>query len=136
MKIDKRFPVQIAGLLVIGLLVAAIPATRAGIDTLLAVIVGALLSTANVMAGFFAIEYSFDKSHATFLKAVVGGMGIRLVAALAVLAALLRFTQLPAVALVASVLGFYLAFLIIEVLYIQRKVSGSAHIEYERHRSS
>ncbi|MER3523333.1 MAG: hypothetical protein C4326_04530 [Ignavibacteria bacterium] len=125
MKIDKRFPLHIAGLLAVGLLVTAIPASREGSDTLLAVIVGALLSTANVLAGFFAIEYSFDKSHATFLKAVLGGMGIRMVAMLAILVALLRFAHLPAVVLVASVLGFYLAFLIVEVLYIQRKVSGS-----------
>jgi len=50
-------------------------------------------------------------------------MGVRMVAMLAILVLLLRFTALPAVALVASVLGFYVMFLVLELLYIQRKVS-------------
>jgi hypothetical protein len=123
MKLDKRFPLQVGGVLIGGLLLAAFPAMRAGEGVLAAVVIGAVLSTLNVLAGFLAIEYSFDKAHATFLKAVLGGMGVRMVAMLAILVLLLRFTALPAVALVASVLGFYVMFLVLELLYIQRKVS-------------
>jgi hypothetical protein len=106
-----------------GLLVASYPAMQAGNQVLAAVIIGAVLSTANVLVGFLAIEYSFEKSHATFLKAVLGGMGIRIVVMLALLVLLIRYAGLPVVALVVSVLGFYVIFLVLELLYIQRKVS-------------
>lgn len=123
MKLDKRFPLQVGGVLAGGLLVASYPAMQAGNQVLAAVIIGAVLSTANVLVGFLAIEYSFEKSHATFLKAVLGGMGIRIVVMLALLVLLIRYAGLPVVALVVSVLGFYVIFLVLELLYIQRKVS-------------
>ncbi len=129
MKLDKRFPLQVGALLFGGLLLAAFPALQAGKEVLVAVIIGAVLSTANVLAGFLAIEYSFDKSHATFLKAVLGGMGIRMATMLALLVLLIRYAGVHTVALVASVLGFYILFLVLELLYIQRKVS-------QRHQSS
>ncbi len=125
MKVDKRFPLQVAGVLAGGLLLAAYPAMQAGSEALTAVIIGAVLSTVNVLVGFLAIEYSFDKSHATFLKAVLGGMGIRIVVMLALLVLLIRYAGLPVVALVVSVLGFYVVFLVLELLYIQKKVSNT-----------
>lgn len=123
MKFDKRFPVQIGVTLVVGLLLGAVPAARAGGDTLTAVVIGALLSTANVLAGFFAIEYAFDKSHETFLKAIVGGMGVRMVLMLGIIVVLIRVASVQAVALVVSVLAFYVVFLVFELLYIQRRIS-------------
>lgn len=129
MKVDRRFPLQVGGLLFGGLLLAAFPAMQAGKEVLAAVVIGAVLSTANVLAGFLAIEYSFDKSHAAFLKSVLGGMGIRLVTMLAILVLLIRYAAVPPVALVVSVLAFYSIFLVLEVLYIQRKAS-------QKHQSS
>ncbi len=44
-----------------------------------AVAIGAVMSTVNVLLGIPAIEYyARDKSYTTFLKAVLGGMGLRL----------------------------------------------------------
>lgn len=123
MKFDKRFPLQVAAVLMAGLIIGSIPAANAGGDAVVALVVGAMLSAANVLAGFIAIEYSFDKSHATFLKAVLGGMGIRLIVMLGLIVLLIRAASLSAAPLVISVLAFYVMFLVLEVLYIQRKVS-------------
>jgi hypothetical protein len=125
-KIDKRFPLQVALTLVVGLatgfgLMKVIGADSSEILT--AAIVGAMLSAANVVAGFLAIEYSFEKSYTTFLKAVLGGMGIRMALLLGTLALLIRFSRLETIPLVVSVLSFYTMFLVLEIFYIQRKLS-------------
>ena len=89
----------------------------------LPVVVGAVLSTANVLAGFLAFEYSLERSYTTMLKAVLGGMGIRLVFMLAMLVLLIKVVGLHAVALVVSLLSYYVVYLVLEVLYIQERVS-------------
>jgi hypothetical protein len=104
-------------------LLGAYPLLRyAPADIQCAVFLGAVMSTVNVLLGFLAIEYSFDKSYTTFLKAVLGGMGVRMALLLGVLLVLIRFGGLHAVALTVSLLGFYAVFLVLEVLFIQKKV--------------
>jgi hypothetical protein len=92
-------------------------------ETRTAVVAGALLSTANVLLGYAAIAYSFDKSYSTFLRTVLGGMGLRMLVMLGALTGLITLAQFPAVALTASLLGFYTVYLILEILYIQRALS-------------
>jgi hypothetical protein len=122
-KIDRRFPLQVLGALAVVVLVSAYPLARyASADEILAASVGALLSTINVMLGFVAIEYSFDKSYTTFLKVVLGGMGARMALMLVALLVLIKVVGLHTVALAVSMLLFYLVFLVLEVLFIQRKV--------------
>jgi hypothetical protein len=81
-----------------------------------------LLSTVNVLLGFLAIECSFERSYSTFLKAVLGGMGLRMVLMLGAMWVLISMFQMHALALALSMLGFYLVYLVMEILYIQRKV--------------
>lgn len=126
MRVDKRFPVQVAVTFVVGLVVGfgLMKLMRAeSAEVIYAVIVGAVLSTANVMAGFLAIEYTLDKSYNTFLKAVLGGMGIRMAVMLGVLVLLIKFAGLHMVALVVSVLSFYVVYLVLEIFYIQKRVT-------------
>ncbi len=123
MKIDKRFPLQVLSALMIAGIVSAYPLMKYGsAEILLAVGVGAFLSTINVMLGFFAIEYSFERSYTTFLKAVLGGMGVRMALMLTALLVLIKFVGLHAVALTVSLLSLYLVFLVLELVFIQRKV--------------
>jgi hypothetical protein len=49
-------------------------------------------------------------------------MGVRMALLLGVLLVLIRFGGLHAVALTVSLLGFYAVFLVLEVLFIQKKV--------------
>lgn len=121
MNLDKHFPLQVAVVLAVGIAGAAL-LLPAG-ENLVAVVVGGVLSAINVGAGFLAIEYSLEKSHATFLKVVLGGMGIRMGLMLGILALLMKFSTLPTIPLVVAMLGFYSVYLVLEILYIQRKVS-------------
>ncbi len=109
-------------LLIIGGVAGALVYAFGTGDMLIAAAVGALLSTLNALAGFLAIEYAFDKSYTTFLKAVLGGMGVRMVVMLGALLALILLLRVHAVALTLSMLGFYLVYLILEIVFIQRKM--------------
>lgn len=124
MKIDRSFPTRVAITFGVGLVIALIVISLLGErDLVLPVVVGAVLSTANVLAGFFAFEYSLERSYTTMLKAVLGGMGIRLVFMLGILVLLIKVVGLHPVALVVSLLSYYVVYLVLEVLYIQERVS-------------
>ena len=124
MQVDSRFPKQVGATFVAGLVLAAISLNTFGSqEMLLAAVVGAVLSTLNIVAGFLVIEYAFDKSYNTILAAVLGGMGIRIAAMLCILFVLIKLVELHPVALVVSSLSFYIVYLFLEVLYIQKKVS-------------
>jgi hypothetical protein len=123
MKIDARFPRQIALTLFGVCALAAYPLARYGSsEVITAAAIGALLSTVNVLLGFFAIEYAFDKPYTVFLKAVLGGMGIRMLLLLGAMIVSILVFHLHAAALTISLLGLYLIYLVLEVLFIQKKV--------------
>jgi hypothetical protein len=122
-KIEYAFPRRVLIVLVVLSALAAYPLARYGSkEILVGVIAGALLATANVLAGFLSIEYGFEKSYTTFLKVVLGGMGIRMGAVILIMLVLLMVAHLHAVAFTVSLLGCYLIFLVLEILYLQKKV--------------
>ena len=124
MTIDSRFPKQVAVVLAATGVALAYPlATYGSAEIAFAVIIGALLSTVNVLLGFLAVEYSFEKSYTTFLKAVLGGMGLRMLFLLGVMLVLILRFHVQAVALTVSILAFYLIFLVMEILFIQKKMA-------------
>ena len=126
-KIDRRFPMRVAITFGVGLAIALLVLFLLGERELaLPVVVGAVLSTANVLAGFLAFEYSLERSYTTMLKAVLGGMGIRLVFMLGILVFLIKVVGLHAVALVISLLSFCVVYLVLEVLYIQERISDKS----------
>jgi hypothetical protein len=123
-KIDLRFPLYIGAVLAAGALILGYPlAVHAAPETRGAVVLGAVLATVNVLLGYAAIEYAFHRSYTAFLKAVLGGMGVRMVVILGVLVLLITQRAVPVLPLTGSLFGFYIVFLALEVLYIQRKVS-------------
>ncbi|MBI5473910.1 MAG: hypothetical protein HY961_16350 [Ignavibacteriae bacterium] len=124
MKVDTRFPIQVGITFALGIVVAVVLSVLLEAETAIAAaVVGAVLSTVNVIGGYLAIEYSIGKSQETFLKAVLGGMGIRMAILLVAVAVLIRYTSLHTIGLVSSLLGFYVVYLALEVLYIQKRVS-------------
>ena len=77
----------------------------------------------NVLLGYAAIEYSFDKSMTTFLKFVLGGMGLRMAAMFGCFILLINFFHVHPSGLIASMGAWYIVFLTLEVLFIHKKVS-------------
>jgi hypothetical protein len=84
---------------------------------------GAILATVNVLAGYVAISRSLGQSIHTFMKYVMGGMGLRLFAMAGILLLLTRGFGFHATALVASLGIYYLAYLVLEVLFIQSELN-------------
>lgn len=125
MKIHWSFPIQILlTLLIIGG-VASVPLLRYGTPEIIeGAIAGAFLATINVLLGYAAIAYAFDKSTTTFFKVVVGGMGIRLLLLALALVAAIKAFKLDIVALISAMGIFYAAYLVIEILYIHKKVNS------------
>ena len=124
MNLRSNFPAQVAVILVCALALLAYPLTAfASPEDRTAVAAGAALSTVNVMLGYWAIRYSFDRSHTTFLKAVLGGMGLRLLFMLGAFTAMIAGFGLRPVPLTVSLLGFYAVFMVLEIVYIQRRMT-------------
>ena len=123
MKIDVRFPRRVGLVLLVAAVLLAYPLARlATRETIVAAVSGVALSTINVLLGYLAIEYSFEKSYTTFVKAILGGMVARMMFMLGAMVALILVFHVNAVALTVSMLGFYLVYLVMEVQYIQKKV--------------
>ena len=88
-----------------------------------AAVAGGIMATLNVLAGYAAIEYSVGRSMNTFMKSVLGGMGVRLVVMVGVLLLLIRVFGFHPTTLVASLGVFYVPYLALEVVFIQKRLN-------------
>jgi hypothetical protein len=125
MKVIWSFPIQILITLVIVGSIASVPLLKYGSQNVIeGAIAGTLLATINVLLGYAAIAYAFDKSTTTFFKVVVGGMGIRILLMVLALVFAIEAFNLNVIALIAAMGIFYAIYLILEILYIQKKVNS------------
>jgi len=120
---DRRFPAQVGVTFCAIAAAAAYPLIQWGSAAVItAALVGGVLSTVNVLLGFVMIEYGYEKSYTTFLKAVLGGMGLRMAFMLGALLILIMACHLHAVALTVTVVLFTMVYLVLEIIYLHRKV--------------
>ena len=89
--------------------------------------IGAIFMTLNAFAGYWAIEKSFHKNNNEFLKYVFGGMALRLFFLGIILLLLVKIFQVHVLALLFSMLFYYIVFTILEIIYIQKKVAAMQH---------
>ncbi|MBK7258888.1 MAG: hypothetical protein IPI01_14035 [Ignavibacteriae bacterium] len=117
----KRFALQVAVTLGVTASIAVWPLMRyASEDVVVAVVTGAVLSTVNVLAGFLAIQLTFQGSYTRFLKAVLGGMGIRMAVMLGMLLVLILVAHMHAVALTVTLVGCSMIYLVLEIFALQK----------------
>ena len=88
------------------------------------IIAGGVMSFINLLLGYAAIEISYDRSHTTFLKYVLGGMVVRLMGMWGVLLILIRFYHFHSASLMLSLLFFYVMNLVLEIFYLQKRVTS------------
>lgn len=120
--VDRRLLIQIAGAFLIGGGIGAFMVSQSGSEaTLLGFAVGLLMSTLNALAGSVCIGYAFDKPQNTFLKVVFGGMAVRMAVLLVAFFVLITMVHVETISLTLSLLGFYIIFLVMEILSIQRR---------------
>ncbi len=93
-----------------------------------AAVAGISLSLFNALAGYAAIEFSFNKSYTQFIQIVLGGVLFRLLLMASALLLLIMVFKVHIIALVVSLFGMYVVFLSMEVFYIyakwQKKISA------------
>ncbi len=124
MKIDWSFPKQVFFALLFGGIFSSYPLMTYGSqEIIVAVIAGSAIMTLNVLFGYAAIEYSLDKSMTTVFKFVLGGMGLRIAGMVVCFFVLISVFHVHAGALLASMGVWYIVFLTMEILFIQKKVS-------------
>jgi len=90
-----------------------------------AALAGGIIATLNILAGYAAIRYSIGRSMNTFMKYVLGGMGVRLAVMTGMLIALVMYFGYHAGALVVSLGIFYVAYLVLEIVFIQPTLAMS-----------
>ncbi|MCX6138130.1 MAG: hypothetical protein NTV54_11610 [Ignavibacteriales bacterium] len=135
-KRDRRFPAVAVSVFAAATILAVYPVMRWGSgDIMQSAFAGGLLCLVNALAGYAAIEYAFDRSYTFFLKVVLGAMGIRLCLMLAAVAVLLGVFHFHAGSLVMSLFCFYVVYLVLEVLFLQKKMDLKNQ-RYERGISS
>jgi hypothetical protein len=88
------------------------------------IIAGGVMSFINLLLGYAAIEFSYERSHTTFLKYVLGGMVVRLMLMWSVLLVLIRFYSFHSASLMLSLLFFYVMNLVLEIFYLQKRVTS------------
>jgi hypothetical protein len=92
-----------------------------------AIVLGGALAAANTLVAYLLASWALaQKGHQAFFRAVVGGMGVRmLVLLLALLGAVLGL-GLPRVPLVVSLLSYFSLFLFFELSVLNRRTSAAA----------
>jgi hypothetical protein len=93
-------------------------------EVLHGIIAGGVMSLINLLLGYVAIEISYERSHTTFLKYVLGGMVVRLMLMWGVLLLLIRVYNFHSASLMLSLLFFYVLNLVLEIFYLQKRVSS------------
>jgi hypothetical protein len=96
----------------------------ATIEVMHSVIAGSIMSFANLLLGYLAIEASFERSHTTFLKYVLGGMVGRLLLMWGAFLLLIRVFGFHSASLMLTLLFFYVMNIGLEIFYLQRRVSA------------
>ena len=123
MKGPLSFPRQVLIVLAVAVVVCAYPLSVYGSrEMMVAAAGGAVLTTINVLLGYAAIEYAYGKSMTVFMKYVLGGMGLRMMFMAAVVVMFIKVWNYDVAALMTSMVVFYVVFLTLEILYIQKKI--------------
>lgn len=114
-------------LVVVATLVAAgWPALPPEASVRWAVVGGAALAALNTILAYFLVVWSASRSTSAFMKAVLGGMVVRMGLMLAAVVAGVLVFGLPKVPLAISLLAFFVLFLILELTILHRRTSTPA----------
>ena len=81
---------------------------------------GAALAVLNTLAAYRLVLWSQDKPTVAFFRAILGGMLVRMTLLLLAVAVGLRAAALPALPFVVSLLGHFVAFLVLETAVVSR----------------
>jgi len=85
------------------------------------ILIGYLITTINFSVGVLWVRKSLKATNETFIKSLLSGMGMRLFGILLLIILCWKFLDINEISFIFSILFFYFFYLIIEILYINRR---------------
>ena len=110
------FPLLLSALWAFGDVVASVETRRS-------LLASGSMCFGHVVAGVLILDWAAGRPPMSFLKRVLGGMGIRLVLMLGIVSLLLKVHAFEASSLMLGLLGWYALALVFEVITLQKKVA-------------
>lgn len=95
-----------------------------GVEMVRAAAVGCGIGALNALAGGLSAIWSFDRPQPVFLKALLGGMVVRMLVICIGLVLLIKFTALSVYGLVFSLFSSYLLFQILEIRFFVKRAAA------------
>jgi hypothetical protein len=100
--------------------------SRLAADDVTALLVGSGIAAANSIAAYWLVVWSAGRSNVWFFRAILGGMLARMTFMLAVVVAGILLFGLPRLPLVFSLLAYFVALLVFELVVVSRRLSQPA----------
>ncbi|MBC8145353.1 MAG: hypothetical protein H7X80_07190 [bacterium] len=96
------------------------------------IVAAGIIALVNVVLGMLMLEWGIDRSNNKFMYAVFGGMGVRMGLILIALTVLLMsgYHQLS---LALALMGFYMMFMITEIVYVLTELNRRRDTERRTH---
>ncbi len=86
------------------------------------VVAGFSLSVVNVLLGVVIVHVAMNASHTVFMQIAMAGIVVRLFVMLGLLLLCIVALNIDPISLIASLFVMYVIFLILEVMYIHKKI--------------
>jgi len=122
----------VLGTMVLWLVVGYPLYTWGGPDLLISAVVSCLICAVNALVGGWIAWWAKGKDQSTFLKAVFGGMTIRLFIVLILFFSVVKLAELNVFSLTLSLFLFYILFQILEIRFFTKQSSGDS-VETQEH---
>jgi predicted neutral ceramidase superfamily lipid hydrolase len=119
---------QIVSAVALGSLALLVLGSRGALQpgSLWAIALGAGLAASNGIAAYALVRWSTGRSNQTFMRAVLGGTAARMTLLLACVAAAIALGGFPPAPLVASLLAYFVLFLVMELVVLGVKPPARA----------
>ena len=88
------------------------------------VVLGCVICVLNAVAGCTSAVWAFEKPHKVFVRTVLGGMAVRLMAMGLAFFLLIKFTGVHVLGLAVSLFLFYVLFQVLEIRFLVRHLSA------------
>jgi Ca2+/H+ antiporter len=105
----------------VALSLTALRPTLAGPDVWRAVVVGAVLGASNAVAAYALVLWGARRSNTAFFRALLAGTLGRMAVLLAAVVVGIAVFDLPQLPLVASLVGYFFAFLALELAVVHKR---------------
>ena len=120
-----RFAGQVGAVLIAAAILGGYPLyVYWGVEMVRAAAVGFGIGALNALAGGLSAIWSFDRPQPVFLKALLGGMVVRMLVICIGLVLLIKFTALSVYGLVFSLFSSYLLFQILEIRFFVKRAAA------------